>query len=177
MSQAVDARRAAAIPPLTEEQARRRREYIQRLKGDSSWGFESVPDDFEHTWERTITPEAVRLYTDGVEEMNPWYESESPFGKAIVPPFFLSRESAHCFDPLGPGVGRVHVSHETELLEPILVGTTVRLKAKVGRKYFKRDRRYIDVNIDITDAATGKLLAREKRSVIAEYRKMGEASS
>ena len=169
--------RTASTPPLTEEQARRRREYVEQLKSRSGWSFESVPDNYEYTWEKTITPESVMLYTDGVEEFNPWYEGESPFGGPIAPPFYFSRESSHCFDPLGPGVGRLHVSHETELLEPVSVGTTVRFSARLTRKYLKRGRRYVDVDIDITDAATGKLVAREKRGLISEYRKTEEAAS
>ena len=169
--------RADSLPPLTEEQARRRKEYIAKLERSTNWKFKSVPDNFEYRWEMTITPESVLVYTDVAEDFNHWYETKSPFGKPIVPPFYLSRECRHCFDPLGPGVGRVHVSHETELLEPVFVGTTVRFIAKVTRKYVKRGRSYIDVDIDIINTATDKIVAREKRAVIAEYREKENVSS
>jgi len=177
MNEPGDARVAASIPPLTEEQARRRREYVEHLKGSTQWGFDAVPDDFEHTWEMTIIPELVQLYTGGVEDFNLWYETESPFGGPIVPPFFFSKEAARCFSPLGPGVGRIHTGPDTEILEPVFVGTTVRFKAKLARKYFKRGRRWLEMDIDVTDAATDKLVARVKRHYIGAYAKKAEESA
>ena len=76
------------------------KEFIKELEQDCQtyWDMVQVGDTLSR--ELHLTPELIILYSDGVEDFNPWYEAwrmnswrvegESPFGGAIVPPLLVS---------------------------------------------------------------------------------------
>src|SRR5207244_1438041 len=130
------------LRPMTEIQIEQTREFVDSLnaKSQTYWDMVTVGDEL---WrDLHITPELVILYADGVEDYNPWYEGwlmntwyvdgESPFGGAIVPPMLVSHFVLSVqFDHTKPfAIGSLHTFHDSEIIEPIPVGATVRIHTK-----------------------------------------------
>lgn len=168
-----------SLRPMTEVQVRQTREFIESLKEECQtyWNMVEVGDVLSR--DLTITPELVILYADAVEDYTPWYEGwkmntwriegESPFGGAIVPPMMVSHFVLSVqFDHTKPfAIGSVHTMHETELIEPILVGATVRISAKAVDKFEKRGRRYVRHEVTVTNMDSGLLYMRELRDIMS----------
>jgi acyl dehydratase len=171
--------RTDALRPMTPLQVRQERDFIESLKQDCQtyWDMVEVGDVLAR--DLTITPELVILYADAVEDYNPWYEGwrmntwripgESPFGGAIVPPLMMSHFVLSVqFDHTKPfAIGSIHTFHDTEILEPIPVGATVRIAAKAVEKYEKRGRRYVRHEVTVTDTTSGTLYMRELRDILS----------
>ncbi|MFP1646502.1 MaoC family dehydratase [Pontitalea aquivivens] len=171
--------RTDALRPMTPLQIRKERDFIESLKEDCQtyWDMVEIGDVLAR--ELTITPELVILYADAVEDYNSWYEGwrmntwripgESPFGGAIVPPLMMSHFVLSVqFDPTKPfAIGSIHTFHDTEILEPIPVGTTVTIAARAVDKYEKRGRRYVRHEVTVTDTTRGMLYMRELRDILS----------
>jgi acyl dehydratase len=126
-----------------------------------------------------VTPELVILYADAVEDFNPWYEGwrmntwhiegESPFGHAIVPPLMMSHFVLSVqFDHTKPfAIGSIHTFHDSEILEPIPVGATVRITAKAIDKFEKRGKRYVRHEVTVEDVAKSIVYFRETRDILS----------
>ena len=167
------------LRPMTEVQVLQTREFVESLqeKCQTYWDMVEVGDVLSR--ELTITPELVILYADAVEDYNPWYEGwrmntwriegESPFGPAIVPPMLVSHFVLSVqFDHTKPfAIGSIHTFHDSEILEPIPVGATVRIEAKAIDKFEKRGRRYVRHEVRVEDTATGRLFFRETRDILS----------
>lgn len=163
-------------PPMTEPQRQRQRRELGRILAEGTPPtLDMLPVGFEHMWELTITQDMVRLYAEPVEDYNPWYEDgeESPFGFPVLPPLYLSHEARKTSQPLGPMAGRVHTSHESELLAPIPVGTRLRLRGRITDKGMKKGRPWLEEMVEVTDAETGTLYFRERREYILSLRREG----
>ena len=91
-----------------------------------------------------ITPEMVRQHAEAVDDRNPWYFGDSPFGGAMAPALILHSE---CYKDLSwylPNLyGNLHAKQEWELFQPIMVGETVATRSLIVDRYAKRDREYI----------------------------------
>lgn len=174
----VDANEIAhdALQPLSKTQIAQLEAYIANLEQhhQSMW---EIPEGTELTWDLKVTPELVIMYADGVEDFNPWYEAwpvgpgVSPFGTAVAPPMLVPRMQ-HYFHREGQGrseVGGVAVSWRTELIEPVMVGSTVRWHGKLTRRYVKNGRQYTDREFEIRDAASGRLLIRHTATALAKF--------
>ena len=170
---------ADQLTPMTAIQAAQTRRFIAGLEQGSQtyWDMVEVGDELSRDLE--ITPELVILYADAVEDYNPWYEGwrmnswrisgESPFGGAIVPPLLVSHFVLSVqFDHSKPfAIGSIHTFHDSELIEPILVGTTVRITTRATEKYEKRGRRYVRHEVEVKDVASGILYFRETRDILS----------
>lgn len=171
--------RTDGLLPMTEVQVRQTRDFVANLQSGSQTYWDMVQVGDELARELHITPELVILYADAVEDYNPWYEGwrmntwqidgESPFGKAIVPPLLVSHFVLSVqFDHTKPfAIGSIHTYHDSEILEPIPVGATVRIAAKAIDKYEKRGRRYVRHEVLVTDVASGTLYFREVRDILS----------
>ena len=171
--------RTDELRPMTEIQIRQTREFVDQLQMGSQtyWDMVNVGDVL--TRDLHITPELVILYADTVEDYNPWYEGwlmnkwnipgESPFGGAIVPPLLVSHFVLSVqFDHTKPfAIGSIHTFHDSEIIEPIPVGATVRIAATAIDKIVKRGRRYVRHQVVVTDAESGKLFSRETRDIMS----------
>jgi acyl dehydratase len=174
-----DGMRTDSLRPMTEIQIEQTRDFIDSLQSKSQtyWDMVEVGDVLAR--DLTITPELVILYADGVEDFNSWYEGwrmntwridgESPFGGAIVPPLMISHFVLSVqFDHTKPfAIGSVHTFHDSEILEPIVVGATVRISAEAIDKFVKRDRRYVRHLVKVEDVASGVLYFRETRDILS----------
>ena len=102
--------------------------------------------------------------------MNSWCKAgTSPFGPAIVPPLLVSHFVLSVqFDHAKPfAIGSIHTYHDSEILEPIPVGATVRITTRASDKYEKRGRRYVRHDVTVTDTSSGTLYFRETRDILS----------
>ncbi|MFH1091216.1 MAG: hypothetical protein V1742_06570 [Pseudomonadota bacterium] len=170
--------RTDELQALGDDQSKQVREFVDKKVEARVDYFETLPIGWEKVWEQRITPELCVLYADGVEDYNPWYDAwtkkgESPFGPAIAPPLLVSHWMKEMRHPTW-SVGGIHVDHDSEILAPIPVGTLVRFRGKMTKKYIKKERRYYDREITVEDAETGKLFFRETRAAIVRYEKVSK---
>ncbi|MCT2559585.1 MaoC family dehydratase [Tsuneonella sp. YG55] len=168
-----------ALKPMSPIQVAQTRAFIDGLEQGSQTYWDMVEIGDELSREIELTPELVILYADGVEDYNPWYEGwrmntwripgESPFGGAIVPPLLVSHFVLSVqFDHTKPfAIGSIHTFHDSEILEPIPVGSTVRITTVATDKYEKRGRRYVRHEVTVTDTASGTLYFRETRDILS----------
>jgi hypothetical protein len=173
--------RPDALQPLTRTQIEQNQAYIARLatQKKSRW---DIPVGTEKVWDMRITPEFVILYADGVEDYNPWYEAwpvgpgKSPFGGAIAPPMLLGYWAfwfyCECAGGIGGSQEGVAAMWESEILEPCPVGTNARFRGKLAKKYVKRDRQYVRIEVTVEDADSGKLLFRHAQETLSQYQKV-----
>ena len=168
-----------ALKPMSDMQIAQTRAFIDGLEQGSIPYWDAVEIGDEMARELTLTPELVVLYADGVEDFNSWYEGwtmngwraqgSSPFNGAIVPPLLVSHfVLAVQFDHTKPfSIGSIHTFHESEILAPIPVGTTVEIRTRAVEKYEKRGRRYIRHEVAVTNVADGTLYFRELRDIMS----------
>jgi acyl dehydratase len=174
-----DTPRADELRPLSEIQAVQTRRFVEGLEQGSQTYWDMVEIGDELSRDLHITPELVILYADAVEDFNPWYEAwrmntwaidgESPFGGAIVPPVLVSHFVLSVqFDHTKPfAIGSIHTFHDSEILEPIPIGATVRIMTRATDKYEKRGRRYVRHDVTVTDVASGTLYFTETRDILS----------
>ena len=167
------------LKPQCAVQAAQTRAFVAGLQQGSQTYWDMVEIGDELSRDLHISPELVILYLDPVEDYNPWYEGwrmnswhidgESPFGGAIVPPLLVSHFVLSVqFDHTKPfAIGSIHTFHDSEILEPIPVGATVRITTRAIDKYEKRGRRYVRHEVHVTDTATGMLYFREVRDILS----------
>jgi len=167
------------LRPMTEVQIAQERAFIKSLEEECEtyWDMVEVGDELSRVLD--LSAELVILYADAVEDFNPWYEGwkmntwriegESPFGGAIVPPLMVSHFVLSVqFDHTKPfAIGSIHTYHDTELIEPIPVGSRVRITTKAIDKYVKRERRYVRHEVLVTDEDSGVLYQRETRDILS----------
>lgn len=107
-----------------------------------------------------IKPEDVETFAFAVDDHNPWYFEDSPFGGAIGHPVLLSnlallmRHNKYIV-PAG-----LHAKMQYEFVEPVRVGMRVRSYGKVIDKYEKRSRHYMVTEFTIKDEDSGAVLSR-----------------
>ena len=167
------------LRPMTEIQKKQTRAFVDSLNAESQtyWDMVSVGDVLSR--DLHITPELVILYADAVEDYNPWYEGwlmnawhqpgSSPFGAAIVPPLLVSHFVLSVqFDHTKPfAIGSIHTFHDSQILQPIPVGATVRISTTATDKFEKRGRRYVRHEVTVTDVASQTLYLREVRDILS----------
>lgn len=167
------------LRPMTSVQIQQTRGFVTSLNEESEtyWDMVNIGDELSR--ELHLSAELVILYTDGVEDYNPWFEGwlmnkwhiegESPFGGAIVPPMLFSHfVLAVQFDHTKPfAIGSIHTNHDSEIIEPVFVGTRVIIQTKAIDKFVKRGRRYVRHEAEVVDADDGTLYFRETRDILS----------
>ena len=167
------------LRPMTAIQIEQTRDFVNSLdsKAEAYWDMVTVGDELSR--ELHISAELVILYADGVEDYNPWYEGwlanawtqvgDSPFGDAIVPPLLVSHFALSVqFDHTKPfAIGSIHTFHDSQILEPIPVGTHVTITTRAVDKFIKRDRRYVRHEVRVTDSESGVLYFTEIRDILS----------
>jgi len=108
---------------------------------------------------RSITPDLVQTYSEGVEDFNPWYFGESPFGPAVAPALLLHSEVYKDLSWYLSVFGNLHARQEWELFHPMMLGDEVIARSQIIDRYTKRDRAYV-VNEVSTFSGDGRLLNR-----------------
>ena len=168
-----------SLRPMTPVQVEQTRAFVEALneKSQTYWDMVTVGDELSR--DLPLTPELVVLYADAVEDFNPWYEGwtmntwstagESPFGGAIVPPMLISHFVLSVqFDHTKPfAIGSIHTYHDTRIVEPVPIGSTVRITTRATEKFVKRGRRYVRHEVSVTDVDDGTLYLTETRDILS----------
>jgi len=107
-----------------------------------------------------ITPELVHHYAESVDDHNPWYFGDSPFGGPVAPALVLHSQVYRNLAWYLPNIyGNLHAKQEWELFHPMMVGDTVTTRALIVARYVKRDREYV-VNEVTCLGGDGRILNR-----------------
>jgi acyl dehydratase len=111
------------------------------------------------TLDVTITADMVDHYVKGLDEPNPWYTTESPFGGPVAPAIVYQQA-----DTLFKGwyldnlFGNLWRRQEWEIYAPTRVGQTLHCSARVADRYRSRDRDVVAQEMWVRDDA-GQLVA------------------
>jgi len=117
-------------------------------------GEELMSDDF------TVKPEDVDTFAFAVDDHNPWYFRDSPFGGPITHPTLLGNQALLMRHNKYIVPAGLHAKMQFEFVEPIRVGMRVRSYGKIVDKYEKRGRHYMVTEFETREEATGKVLTR-----------------
>ncbi len=98
-------------------------------------------DDFGPV-EYHVNREMVEMFSNAIEDDNPWYSKDSPFGGPVAPPTILAEGYFRLISAKLGIMSGLHTKHEAEFLNPIIVGKKVTVKGKITEKYEKRGRQY-----------------------------------
>ena len=118
----------------------------------------------------TITDEMVQHYIKGLDEPNPWYTGDSPFGGPVAPVIiFQNVDSQFKGWYLDNLFGNLWMRQEWDIYAPTRVGQTLHCSARVADRYRKRDRDVVAQELLVRDEA-GRLVARSvhHQSFLAE---------
>jgi acyl dehydratase len=122
------------------------------------------------TIDLTITEDMIQHYMRGLDEPNPWYTRESPFGGPVAPVIVFqdvgSRFKGWYLDNL---FGNLWMQQTWDISAPVCVGQTLHCSARVADRYRKRDRDVVVQEVIVRDTA-GNLVARgmQHQSFLAE---------
>lgn len=124
--------------------------------------------------ERTveITPSLVEHYANAVQDFNPIYFGDSPFGGPVAPALVLHSEVYTTIDWYLSIFGNLHARQEWEIFAPIMVGDTVTTRRQIVDRYQKRDREYLVMEVGCY-GADGKLLNRGRTHQSFVYKTEG----
>ncbi len=105
-----------------------------------------------------LTTDMVGRYAATVQDETPWYGSA--FDTPIAPPALISILSGKPMDATyEPVSGGIHASQEFELLQPLVIGSTITTSGTVVDKFDKRGRTYVILETEYHDQ-DGNLVAR-----------------
>ena len=113
------------------------------------------------TRELVITPDRIEKYAGSIDDRNPWYTDDSPFGGPIAPAAVLNYEMELFGGWHPPGIkGRIlNTDQIWEFHRPMRPGQRVVLRGRVHDRYQKRGREYIAMEATAWDE-DGQLLCR-----------------
>jgi hypothetical protein len=112
--------------------------------------------------ELVLTPDWIEKYMGAIDDRNPWYVADSPFGGPIAPAAVLNYELelfAGWHPPNIPAREVLNTKQRWEFRRPLRPGQRVFLSARVHDRYEKRGREHIALEACARDAE-GNLLCR-----------------
>jgi acyl dehydratase len=117
-------------------------------------GEEFMSDDF------LVKPEDVETFAFAVDDHDPWYFEDSPFGGKIAHPVLLGNQALMMRHSKYTIPAGLHAKMQFEFVEPIRPGMRVRTRGKVLDKYEKRGRHYMVTEFVTRDEESGAVLTR-----------------
>jgi acyl dehydratase len=130
--------------------------------------FADLPIGEEYADTYLLTPELAQEYAAGIEDVNPWYLAQSPFGGPVANPILLVAQHARLFKTKYSTAGNVHTQHDTLFLNPARIGKRINIYGKLVEKYIKRGREYLVMECRSVDE-DGVELCRDRRTIITHY--------
>jgi hypothetical protein len=115
--------------------------------------------------EYEFTEEEVEEHHKSINATHPGFVEED---SKLVEPSILSNAEYEAFheEYPGPSVG-IHVDHTLEFHSTIHIGDKIKVKGEVTDKYIKRDRKYVESEIEFI-GEDNELVGRATRSAIRE---------
>ena len=106
-----------------------------------------------------------------LEDENPWYWKQSPWGDPILHHALLDDAPlAAAMQRYDYPFGFVHARQETEFYSPLPVGKPVKVYSKVVELYRKRDKGYIVIESLVVDDDGTKILLSRNHGMIDDER-------
>jgi hypothetical protein len=122
---------------------------------------------------REVTPELIQTYSEALEDYNPWYFGESPWGGPVAPALLLHSEVYRDVSWYLSIYGNLHARQEWEMFHPMMLGEEVDARRVIVDRYVKRDREYV-VNEVSVFGEDGRLLNRGRTHQSFLLKKGGE---
>ncbi|PZW51086.1 hypothetical protein C8P66_101304 [Humitalea rosea] len=121
--------------------------------------------------EVVISPFMVREYCHATELHQPCFQDDP---QPIVPPSMVHLEklrlyTLYCPEGCGPNA-RVHYCFDARWHAPVRAGQTLLVQGLVSRRYLKREREYMDMDITLRTKAEGRLLVEYRDTICLSYR-------
>lgn len=126
----------------------------------------------------TMTPFIVREYCHGVDEFaEPFHRAVEPYGAQLVPPTLTHIDKirlikSSCPDGPGPNA-RIHYQFSSKAHKPIPVGVELTASGTVARRYEKKGRTYLEMDIELRETATGELVMSYNDTAILNFAPVG----
>jgi len=123
------------------------------------------------TLEFAIAEDLQGRYLMAVQDDNPWYYKESPWGSPVVhvstldilPMWAVTYKYEYPF-------GWVHARQETEFINPVPVGKPLRAVSKIAEKYRRKERGYIVVESLVVDGDGREIMRFRNHGMIDDER-------
>ena len=123
------------------------------------------------TLEFTPNEDYQGRYTVCLQDDNPWYYKESPWGGPIAHhAIFDDGPMAAAMQRYEYPFGWLHARQETEFLNPLPLGRPIKVYSKIAEKYVKRGRGYIVVESLVVDAEGREILRSRNHGMIDDER-------
>ena len=121
-----------------------------------------------------MTPYVVREYCHGVGETAEEFHRALPeFGGQLVPPPLAHIDKIrlikeNCPDGPGPNA-RIHYEFRTKQHKLTPVGASLTCSGVVARRYEKKGRTYLDMEIEVRETDTGELVITYQDTALLSY--------
>ncbi|HUM17306.1 MAG TPA: MaoC family dehydratase [Candidatus Nitrosotalea sp.] len=106
-----------------------------------------------------VTPEDLEAYAFAVDDHNPWFSEDSPFGGPVAHPTLMANQALSLRHSKYIVHAGLHARMEFNFVEPIRPGMRVRSHGRVIDKYERRGRQYM-VTEYVTEDERGATLVR-----------------
>jgi hypothetical protein len=120
--------------------------------------------------EFTLSPFVVREYCHGNEMHQPFFQDTD---YPMVPPTMVHLQKLRLYDhscPAGTGPNaRVHVEFDATCHDTVRAGERLRATGRVTQRYMKRERTYVQVEIDLRAVDGDRPLITYRDTVIVAY--------
>lgn len=128
-----------------------------------------IGEELEAQYE--LTPELVREYAQGIDDYNPWFLQDCPpLEGPVAHPSLIFWQNLNLIKSRYSLAGCVDVRHDVQLLRPVRVGQTIRLRGRLADKYVKREREYVVVECLALDEE-GREVCRDRNTLLLRYQK------
>lgn len=127
--------------------------------------------------EYTMSPFVVREYCHANELHHEFFQGSRD---QIAPPTLVHLDKLRLYRhacPLGTGPdARVHVEYDGTFHAAVRVGERLRVGGVVSKRYAKRGRDYMEIEMELRAAADGRLLIGYRDTVVLAYRSKDNAA-
>lgn len=76
----------------------------------------------------------------------------------------------YCPEGSGPNA-RIHYEFDASWSRRVVTGETLIAEGRVARRYFRRDREYMEVDVELRSAADNEVVVRYKDTTVLSYRR------
>ncbi len=115
--------------------------------------------------EYTLTPKEIEDYAHMVEDYNPWFLHNSPFGGPIAHPTVGAIDYAKLISTRYSLYGVVHTKAAHEFLSPLRPGKSYKVSGKIVDRYSKKGHEYLVLESVTTDE-DGVEVVRSRNTVL-----------
>lgn len=128
--------------------------------------------------EYTLSSFAVREYCHAVELHHDCFQRAEGL---LMPPTLIHLDKLRLYRhacPAGTGPSaRIHYEYDVEVFAPVRAGDRLSVVGEITRRYVKKGREYLDLEMKLTRVETGQLLVRYVDRVILAYRQRSSAAA